>query len=107
MSTEKLTNHTLNSALDLLLKYPDLRVKDLTLEELFKFNSNDLVKLSRLDLYVQFLQIHERDRALTKPEICKMLNVSVSTFDRLRWDLNLPSPFKRVKEKKDTTSQPR
>ena len=64
------------------------------IKETGDMDANLITRNRNLELMNQFENIRIENPHLTQPQICKMMNISVSTIERYRKDLDMRSPFR-------------
>ena len=70
-----------------------------------KLNSNSILRLSKRNMMLKFMEIKCNEPRLTQKQICNQLGYSDSTIQRYRDDISMDSPYKRIKNRKKNTSK--
>ena len=66
-------------------------------------NSKSILRLSKQNMMLKFLEIKCNEPRLTQKQICNQLGYSDSTIKRYRDDISKNSPYKRNKNSKKNT----
>ena len=82
----------------------DLSVLAKNIQSFSDVNAESVIKYKKMKLLMDYIELKDKHPTLTQDDICKRLNISRTTFFRIRNDLDCPSLY-RYKKAVDSRSK--